>query len=161
MSYVHIYNCSTSIFKTQQNNLPWRLARWIFCRQLGVYFVHQAAAVMGWSSYKMLVLSHHFWWLGARDRKSEGLWRWSYHCQECGGILFFYYYHAFQNFIVKIHQKIPLPQNGVLAPESAHTWPSAWPPIDTSKKLSVLVSEGEGQNFKTFSYQFSRHFWQF
>ena len=27
-------------------------------------------------------LSHHYWWVGATDRNSEGVWRWAHGCEE-------------------------------------------------------------------------------
>ena len=41
-------------------------------------------------------------------------------------------------------RKIPLVPLGVLAQSLAHTWPSAWPPIDTSGIFSAHVSKGGG-----------------
>ena len=46
---------------------------------------------------------------------------------------------------------------GTLAPGSAHTRPSAQPPIDTSEKLSAHVSGGGVKKFEQFSDQFSRN----
>eukprot|EP00092_Neocalanus_flemingeri_P103379 GFUD01132289.1.p1 GENE.GFUD01132289.1~~GFUD01132289.1.p1 ORF type:complete len:168 (+),score=32.40 GFUD01132289.1:32-535(+) len=31
-------------------------------------------------------LHHHYWWVGATDRNTEGRWRWSYSCEEVGGL---------------------------------------------------------------------------
>ena len=39
-------------------------------------------------------------------------------------------------------KKFLLAPMGVLAPRSAHTRPSAWPPIDTSEKNSAHMSGG-------------------
>ena len=48
--------------------------------------------------------------------------------------------------------KFPLAQMGVLAPGSAHTRPSARPPIDTSGNFSAHMSEG-GKLSDSFSDQ--------